>query len=175
MSDKSWEPDHSLSLSHLITLKMLNNFCFHVYAQKSLSHSLTVTLSLCHSFYISHSFNLSFTHSRHAEQLLFSCLCSKVTVYSRKYFHTLSLSHSRTLTLSHSLIHSLSTCWTTFVFMSMLKSRCFLPKIAMLFWDINHPLLNFVQPCWPTIGGHPVMVFGQQHLVQLNWIRVQHI
>ena len=27
-----------------------------------------------------HSFNLSFTHSRHAEQLLFSCLCSKVAV-----------------------------------------------------------------------------------------------
>ena len=49
---------------------MLNNFCFHVYAQKS--HSL------------SHSFNLSFTHSRHAEQLLFSSLCSKVTVYCRK-------------------------------------------------------------------------------------------
>ena len=56
---------------------MLNDFCFHVYAQKSLSHSLSHTLS--------HSFNLSFTHSQHAEQLLFSCLCSKVT---------LSLSHS---------------------------------------------------------------------------------
>ena len=71
---------------------MLNNFCFHVYAQKSLSHS-----------------------------------------------HTLSLSHYLTLTLSlfHSLIHSLSTCWTTFVFMSMLKSRCLLPKIAMFFWDFH--------------------------------------
>ena len=51
---------------------MLNNFCFHVYAQKSLSHS--------HSFSLSHSFN----HSRHAEQVLFSCLGSKVAVYSRK-------------------------------------------------------------------------------------------
>ena len=46
MSDKSWEPEHSLSLSHSQTLRlslshslfldMLNNFCFHVYAQKSL-------------------------------------------------------------------------------------------------------------------------------------------
>ena len=48
---------------------------------------------------------LSFTHSGHAEQLLFSSLCSKVT---------LSLSHSLTLTLTlsvfHSLIHSLLTC-----------------------------------------------------------------
>ena len=58
----------TISLSHSITLHMLNNFCFHVYAQKSLSHSHT----------------LSFTLSRHAEQLLFSCLGSKVTVYSRK-------------------------------------------------------------------------------------------
>ena len=41
----------------------------------SLSHSLTFTLSL------SHSFTLLFTHDhfRHAEQLLFSCLCSKVS------------------------------------------------------------------------------------------------
>ena len=30
------------------------------------------------------TFTLSFTLSQHAEQLLFSCLCSKVTVYSRK-------------------------------------------------------------------------------------------
>ena len=40
----------------------------------------------------SHSLTLSFIHSRHAEQFLFSCLCSKVT---------LSLSHSLTLTHSH--------------------------------------------------------------------------
>ena len=32
----------------------------------------------------SHSHSLSFTHSRHTEQLLFSCLCSKVTVYRQK-------------------------------------------------------------------------------------------
>ena len=31
-----------------------------------------------------HSFNLSFTHSRHAEQLMDSCLCSKVSVYRSK-------------------------------------------------------------------------------------------
>ena len=77
----------------------------------------------------------------HAEQLLFSCLCSKVAVYSRKlqcfFFDlilllTLTLSHSHplslslflTLTLFQSLIQSLLTCWTSFVFMSRLKSRC---------------------------------------------------
>merc|ERR1711994_584324 len=68
----------SLSLSHSPTLDMLNNFCFHVYAQKSLSHFHTLTLSL------SHSFNVSFNHSRHAEQVLFSSLSSKYAVYSRK-------------------------------------------------------------------------------------------
>ena len=57
-----------LSLFHSLYLDMLNNFYFHLYAQKSLSHSV----------------NLSFTHSRHAEQVLFSSLCSKVAVNRRK-------------------------------------------------------------------------------------------
>ena len=59
--------------------------------------SLTLTLSHSHSFSFSHSFNLSFTHSRHTEQLLFSCLCSKVT---------LSLTHSLTISIFHSHTHS---------------------------------------------------------------------
>ena len=82
MSDKSWEPE--LSLSHSLTLDMLNNFCFHVYAQKSLSlsHSLTFTLSHYHTLTLSHFHTLSF--SRHAEQVLFSCLGSKFAAYSRK-------------------------------------------------------------------------------------------
>ena len=78
MSDKSWEP------GMYECLNVLNNFCFHVYAQNLLSHFLTLTLSHSHSFSLSHSFNLSFNHSRHAEQLLFSSLCSKITYYCRK-------------------------------------------------------------------------------------------
>ena len=35
----------TLSLSYSLTLDMLNNFCFHVYAQKSLSHFHTLALS----------------------------------------------------------------------------------------------------------------------------------
>ena len=53
MSDKSWGPDLTLSLSqsliHSLYLDLLNNFCFHVYAQKSLSHCHTLTLILSHS------------------------------------------------------------------------------------------------------------------------------
>ena len=75
---------HTISFSHSLSLDMLNNFCFHVYAQKSLSHFHTLSLSHSHTLALSHSFNLSFNHSRHAKQLLFSSLCSKVTVYSRK-------------------------------------------------------------------------------------------
>ena len=48
------------------------------------SHSHTLTLSLPHTLSLSHSFNLSFNHSRHAEQVLFSSLCWKLTVYCWK-------------------------------------------------------------------------------------------
>ena len=93
-------------LSHSLSLDMLNNFCFHLYAQKSLSHSHTL-ISLSHLTLSSHSF----THSWHAEQLLFSCLCWKVTL-SLSHSLTLTLSHSHTLTLSHSFSLSLSTFLT---------------------------------------------------------------
>ena len=52
-----------LALYHSLTLDMLNNFCFHVYAQNLLSlshsHSLTLTLTLT----LSHSHTLSISHS----------------------------------------------------------------------------------------------------------------
>ena len=50
--------------------------CLCSQATLSFSHSLTLSLS--------HSFTLSFTHSRHAEQLLFSSLCSKFAICWRK-------------------------------------------------------------------------------------------
>ena len=83
----------TLSLSHSLTHNMLNNCCLYVYAQKSLSHSHTLTLSL------SHYLTLSFTLCRHAEQLLSSCLCSKVSVNSFK-LQCFFLDHSRCNTLS---------------------------------------------------------------------------
>ena len=43
MSDKSWEP------GMYECFDVLNNFCFHVYAQNLLSHFLTLTLSISHS------------------------------------------------------------------------------------------------------------------------------
>ena len=51
MSDKSWEP------GMYECLNVLNNFCFHVYAQNLLLHFLTLTLTL------SHSHTLSISHS----------------------------------------------------------------------------------------------------------------
>ena len=61
---------------------------------------------------------------------VFQCFLtfSNVT-YFHSHSHSLSLSHSLTislfltLTLFQSLIQSLSTCWTTFVFISMLKTH----------------------------------------------------
>ena len=39
----------TLTVSQSLTLVILNNFCFHVYAQKSLTHSHTHTLSHSHT------------------------------------------------------------------------------------------------------------------------------
>ena len=65
-----------------------------------------------------------------AEQLLFSCLCSKVSICNYVTCHmshvTFRISHV-TLRMSHviyqMLMLILGTCWTTFVFMCMLKSE----------------------------------------------------
>ena len=95
---------------------MLNNFCFHVYAQNSLfigencnaslSHSLILTLSL------SHSLTLSFILSWHAEQLLFSCLCSKFAVYRWKcqcfFYHMIFLAGNQLYELQ---THRWGWCW----------------------------------------------------------------
>ena len=141
MLDKSWEPGMFWN-SHSISFYMLNNFCFHGYVQKSLSHSLTLSLS--------RSLILSFTLSRHAEQLLFSCLGSKVT---------LSLSHSRTLALFQSLIQSLLTCWTTFVLISMLKTHPHTFSLSLslaislslfLTLTVSHSLIHSLSTCWTT-------------------------
>ena len=83
-----------LNVRQKLGTRSLSHFCFHVSAQKSLSHSHSLNVSLSHA----HCFTLSFTHSPHAEQLLFSCLCSKVTVYRRKlqcFFWTSASSSSR--------------------------------------------------------------------------------
>ena len=67
-----------------------------------LSFSLSLSLSL------SHSFNLSLNHSWHAEQLLFSSLCSKLTL---TISHSLSISHSHSYSLSHSFNISCTHSW----------------------------------------------------------------
>ena len=95
---------HYLTLSLFLTLTLFQSLieslltCWTTFVFISMlkSHSHTLTLSLSHtlSLSLSHSLNLSFNHSRHAEQVLFSCLGSKVAVYSRKlqcfFFDTLT-------------------------------------------------------------------------------------
>ena len=81
-----------LSLSHSFTLSLFHSLihslstCWTTFVFMSMlkNHSLTFTLSHSRTLTLSHSFNVSFNHSRHAEQVLFSCLGSKVAVYSRK-------------------------------------------------------------------------------------------
>ena len=56
-------------------LNVLNNFCFHVYAQNLLSHFLTLTLSHSHTLSISHSITLdmlnNFCFHLYAQKSLF--------------------------------------------------------------------------------------------------------
>ena len=79
---------------------MLNNFCFEVYTQKwvfvIMSH---VTCHMLHvTCHMSHVKCLSWSLG-HAEQFLFSCLCSNVAVYGWKW-QWLFLDHSSHITLA---------------------------------------------------------------------------
>ena len=96
---------------------MLNNFCFHVYTQKwvfvIMSH-VTSNMShcTCHMSYV----KCLCWFLGHAEQLLFWCLCSKVSICD---YVTCRMSH----VICEMLMLILGTCWTTFVFMCKLKSE----------------------------------------------------
>ena len=112
-------------------LDMLNNFCFLVYAQKwvfvIMSHfACHMSHCLCQ---MSHcAFHMSCVKCLcwslvHSEQLLFSCVSSKVIIYNYVTCHMLHV-------LCQMLMLILGTSWTTFVFMCKLnwhfskKLRC---------------------------------------------------
>ena len=108
MSDKSWEPGIP-KLLLLKTVKNLKNSLSTCWTTFVFSVTVSVTC-LCWSL-------------GHAEQLLFSCVNSKVSICN---YVTCQLSHFA-FHMSHviceMLMLILGTCWTTFVFMSMLKSE----------------------------------------------------
>ena len=117
----------TLSLFHTLTLVILNNFCSHVYAQKSLSHSHTLTLSHSHTLTLSHSLTLTLSHS---------------LTLTLSHSDTLAFSHSRTLTLSHSLIHSLSRHAEQLLFSCLgSKVTVYSRKLQCFFLPHHHPLL----------------------------------
>ena len=100
--------------------------------QITLSHSLPLSLS--------HFLTLSFTHSQHGEQLLFSCLCSKITL-SLSHSHTMLKSHA--LTLSHSLILSFNhSRHAEQVLFSSLCSKVtvYSRKLQCVFFWQHHPV-----------------------------------
>ena len=85
----------------------------------------------------------------HTEQLLFSCVSSKVSICN---YVTCCMSHV-TLRMSHVICQMvmfiLGTCWTTFVLMSMLKSEylwlchmsyvtCHMSYVKWLCWSLVH-------------------------------------
>ena len=111
-------------------LDMLNNFCFLVYAQKwvfvIMSHfACHMSHCACHMSYV----KCLCWSLGHSEQLLFSCLYSKVSICNYVTFrmsHVTLLMSDVTLRISHvmcqMLMLILGSFWTTFVFMCKLKS-----------------------------------------------------
>ena len=80
-----------VSICNYVTCRMSHVKCLYwslghgeIFLFSSLCSKLTLTLFHSHSFSLSHSFILSFNHSRHAKQVLFSSLCWKLAVYCWK-------------------------------------------------------------------------------------------
>ena len=96
---------------------------------------------------------------------VFQCFLtfSNVT-YSQSLILTLTLSHYLTLslfltlTLFQSLIESLLTCWTTFVFISMLKSHSHTLTLSLshtLSLSLSHShLVHLWKHCFPCLAGN---------------------
>ena len=105
--DKSRNTRNTLPLSHSLTLSLLT--CW------------TTQKSLCHSQSHSVTHNLALSQSSHS-----------LNPHTHSILTLSQSSQSLNLSFYQSLIHSLSTCRTTFVFMSMLKS--------------HSPTLSFIQP-----------------------------
>ena len=120
---------------------MLNNFCFHVYAQKwvfvIMSH-VTCHFRMSHVIYV----KCLCWSLGHAELLLFSCVSSKVSICNYVTCHMSHVACHMSHVTCQMLMLILGPCWTIFVFMSMLKCRCLWVKMTMdIFWHHQHPRL----------------------------------
>ena len=149
---RMWHVTCLMSNAYVDPWDMLNNFCFQVYAQKWVlvimshvtCHILHVTCHMshctCHMSYI----KCLCWFSGHAEQLLFWCLWSKVSICNYVTCHMLHVTCQCHMShvLCQMLMLILGTCLTIFVFMSMLKCRCLWVKLTMvIFWQQPHPPL----------------------------------
>ena len=101
----------------------------------SLFVSVTVTVSvtwLCWSL-------------AHAEQLLFSCVNSKVCICNYVTWHMSHFAFHMSHVICEMLMLILGKCWTTFVFMSMLKS-----EYLYIAHVICQMLMLILGTCWTT-------------------------
>ena len=124
-------------------LDMLNNFCFLVYAQKwvfvIMSHfACHMSHCLCQ---MSHcAFHMSCVKCLcwslvHSEQLLFSCVSSKVIIYNYVTCHMSHVACHMSHVACQMLKLIVATCWTIIVFMSMLKCWCLWVKMTMVIFS----------------------------------------
>ena len=81
----------------------------------------------------------------------------------------LSLSHSPSHYLTLSFTHSLSTCWTTFVFMSMIKSHClwlFVMSCSHAVMSCCHMSSAYVDH-WDMLNNFCFHVYAQKSLFMI--------
>ena len=90
-------------------------------------------------------------------------------------------SHSITLSLSQSLIHSLSSYWTTFVFMSMLKSHSLTLTLSQcLTLTLSHSLtlvteqLLFSCLCSKVTLSHSLTISHSHSLTLIDTLTLSH-
>ena len=149
---------------------MVNNFCFHVYAEKSISD--THTLSLSHS--LSHSL------SRHGEQLLFSLVCSKVTVYRWKLQWFFFDSSSLTTLPCDVWVHRAGSQLKIKILVS---TRYLAPSPFILFLLGVHLILaptpvvqdlNLLYPGWGSTGSYSISVGVSTYFI-LFWLLLHFI
>ena len=118
-----------MSNAYVDSLDMLNNFCFDVYAQKwgfvTMSHvTFRMSQCACHMSYVKCLCLCWFLG--HAEQLLFSCLCSKVSICD---YVTCHMSH---VACHMSYVRCLSDPW------DIMNNFCFHVYAQMsLFMGVN--------------------------------------
>ena len=139
---RMWHETCLMSNAYVDPWDMLNNFCFQVYAQKWVL--VIMSHVTCHILHVT-------CHITHVTCYLSNAYLDPRDILNKFCFHVdaqkwvfVIMSHvtcDMWHVLCQMLMLILGTCWTIFVFMSMLKCRCLWVKMTMVFFWPHYPPL----------------------------------